>query len=282
MAILERRTKLQRVVFSIVFVIFLLYGLSLIFPFFWAFISSLKTNEEYFEVVWAWPRNWLFSNFGKAFTELVVGDTNLLGMFVNSLWLAFAGTAAAVIVSSMTAYVVAKYDFKFRNFLYADAIFTMIIPIVGNLSAMYKLVNTLNLNNPIGILALYAGGFGFNFIILHGYFRSVSWSYAAFLDGCSDFKAFLFIMIPQAKPALVSIAILAFIGNWNDYTTPFLYLEDTPTVALGLYQFHEIQQYRSDMPIFYAATLLSTIPVFILFAAFQNTIMENMVAGGLK
>jgi len=258
----------------------------MLFPFFWAVISSLKTTDEYMEKVFALPREWLFSNYIAAFSEFTVsgGQINLIGMLINSLWLTFAGTLVAVLVSTMTAYVIAKYEFRLRGFLYKVAIFTMIIPIVGSLPAMYRLVYTVGLNNPVGILTLYAGGFGFNFIIMHGYFRSVSMSYAeaGFVDGASDFKAFLLLMLPQARPAILAVSILSCIGIWNDYMTPLLYLKSAPTLALGLYQFQVVTQFRVNFPIYFCAVVLSIIPILAVFIVFQKTIMENTVAGGLK
>ncbi len=281
---LKARPKAEKIVLAVVFCVFFVYALSLIFPFVWAFLSSLKTDDEYYERVFALPRNWLFSNYIKAFDEFSIGGTNLTGMFVNSLWLTFAGTFVAVMVSSATAYVIAKYQFRGNSLIYKIAIFTMIIPIVGNLPSMYKLVLQLGLNNPIGILALYAGGFGFNFIILHGFYRSVSWSYAeaGFVDGASDLTVYFKIILPQAKASLIAISILSCIGIWNDYLTPFLYLKQTPTLALGIYQFEIVQEHRSNVPVYYSAILMSVLPIFTVFVAFQKTIMENTVAGGIK
>ena len=279
-----RRSKTEKIVLSVVFVFFLAYAITLIFPFAWAFLSSLKTDDEYFEKVFAWPKRWLFSNYVHAFSEFKIGKTTMIGMIGNSLWLTFAGTFVAIMVSSAMAYIIAKYPFRGTKLIYNTAIFTMIIPIVGNLPSMYKLVTSLNLNNPVGIMALYAGGFGFNFIILHGFYRSVSWSYAeaAFIDGASDWQVYWQVILPQANPALISIAILSCIGIWNDYYTPFLYLKDYPTLALGIYQFEIEMTYRSNVPIYYCAILLSTLPILIVFCVFQETIMENTVAGGLK
>ena len=281
----KRLTFVQKIVFTLVFIFFSLYAISIIFPFVWAFLGSLKTDDEYYEVVFAWPKEWLFSNYIKAFKEFKVGRTAMPGMIFNSLWLTFAGTLVAVMVSSATAYIIAKYPFWGTNIIYRIAIFTMIIPIVGNLPAMYKLVVVdLQLNNPVGIMALYAGGFGFNFIILHGFYRSVSWSYAeaGFVDGATDWTVYWRIILPQALPAIVSISILSCIGIWNDYMTPFLYLKNYPTLALGIYQFEIVQEYRSNIPVYYCAIIMSIVPILILFCCFQETIMENTVAGGLK
>lgn len=279
-----KRPRAERIVLTIMFCLFLFYAVTIIFPFVWTFLSSLKTDDEYYEKVFALPRQWLFSNYVSAFKEYKIGTTGLLGMIGNSLWLTFAGTFVGIMVSSATAYIIAKYPFWGNKPIYRIAIFTMVIPIVGNLPAMYKLVMQLNLNNPFGILALYAGGFGFNFIILHGFYRSVSWTYAeaGFIDGASDWTVYWRIIMPQAMPCIVSIAILSCIGNWNDYMTPFLYLNDYPTLALGIYQVEIIQEYKSNIPVYYCAIMLSVIPIFIVFVCFQDIIMENTVAGGLK
>jgi raffinose/stachyose/melibiose transport system permease protein/N-acetylglucosamine transport system permease protein len=268
-----------------VFIFFSLYAVSIIFPFVWAFIGSLKTDDEYYEKVFALPKEWLFSNYKRAFEEFEINKTKMMGMIGNSVWLTFSGTFVAVMVASATAYIIAKYPFWGTKIIYRIAIFTMIIPIVGNLPAMYKLVvSDLKINNPVGVLALYAGGFGFNFIILHGFYRSVSWSYAeaAFVDGATDWTVYWKIILPQALPAIVSISILSCIGIWNDYMTPFLYLKKYPTLALGIYQFDIIQQHQSNMPVYYCAIILSVMPILIVFCCFQNTIMENTVAGGIK
>lgn len=280
----KKRSLAENIVLPIVFVFFAIYAASIILPFVWTFLSSLKTDDEYYEAVLALPREWLFSNYAEAFRTFSVGGTSMIGMILNSLWLTFSGTFVAVMVSSATAYIIAKYPFWGTKAIYSVAIFTMIIPIVGNLPASYRLVMQLHLNNPIGILALYAGGFGFNFIILHGFYRSVSWSYAeaGFVDGASDLTVYFRIILPQALPAIVSISILSCIGIWNDYYTPFLYLKNSPTLALGIYQFDLIQTYRSNVPVYYCAIILSVIPILTVFVFFQNTIMENTVAGGLK
>lgn len=280
----RQKTTGERIIFTIVFVLFALYALSLVLPFIWAFISSLKTDDEFYETLFDLPRNWLFSNYARAFIEFKIGNTTMVGMIINSLWLTFSGTFVGVMVSSASAYILAKYPFKGSRTIYNIAIISMIIPIVGNLPAMYKLVTTLHLNTPITILALYTGGFGYNFIILNGAYRSISWQYAeaSMIDGAGHFRTYHKVMLPQAKPALLAMAILSCIGIWNDYYTPFLYLKDYPTLALGIYQFDIIQEQRSNMPIYFCAIILSIIPILVVYTIFQDTIMNNFVAGGLK
>ncbi|MGI6713891.1 MAG: carbohydrate ABC transporter permease [Bacilli bacterium] len=278
------KTTPERILFSVVFIIFCIYAISLILPFIWAFLSSLKTDDEFYESLFDLPRNWLFSNYAKAFSEFRIGNTTMIGMIINSLWLTFAGTFVSVMVSSATGYIFAKYPFKGSKLIYDIAIISMIIPIVGSLPATYKVVTTLHLNTPLTIIALYTGGFGYNFIILNSCYRSISWHYAeaSMIDGAGHFRTYLKVMLPQAKPAILAMAILSCIGIWNDYYTPFLYLKDYPTLALGIYQFDIIQEQRSNMPVYFCAIILSIIPVLIVYTIFQDTIMNNSVAGGLK
>lgn len=285
-----KKINAYRVVLAVVFIIFTIYAVTLIYPLIWAFINSLKTNREYFNNPFSLPAEWLFSNYITAFEEIAVRNSshaviNLFGMFFNSIWFTLGTSLLGVAVSTMTAYVVSKYDFKMKNFIYGLAVFIMIIPIVGNLPAQYKLYSQLGFRNSPLLLIAYAGGFGFNFIILYGYFKNVSWSYAeaAFVDGASNLRVFLSIMIPQAIPAITSLFIISAIGSWNDYMTPLLYLPDYPTLSSGLFRFKEIMNTSgSNFPVYFAGILLSVIPIMVLFAFFSETIMANTVAGGLK
>lgn len=182
------------------------------------------------------------------------------------------------------AYALSKYQFPGRSAIYATAIFVMIIPIVGSMPSFYILVNTLHITNSPFFLITAASGFGFNFIVMYGFFKNISWSYAeaGFIDGAGNWRVFLSIMIPQAKPAIVSLFIIACIGSWNDYMTPLVYLPDFPTLSTGLFLFKATSPTSNDEPVYFAGILVSMIPILILFVLFQETIMSNMVAGGLK
>lgn len=281
---IANKSKGEKVLYAIIFCIFFIYACTLIYPFIWAFFNSLKTNREYFKSPIALPKEWLFSNYAGAFEELEMGGQGLLSMLFNSLWLTFGGTFLSVMVSSMSAYVVAKYEFPGKSFIYSVAIVVMLIPIVGSLPASYKLIHQLGMADNISILLLYTGGFGFNFLILYGFFKNLSWNYAeaGFVDGASDFKVYTRIMLPQAKPPLLSLGIIAAIGVWNDYMTPLLYLKSYPTIASGIFRFQELMKYKSNYPLYFCAIIMATLPILIVFAVFQKTIMENTVAGGLK
>ena len=280
-----KRGKGERVFMWIMFALFTFYALSVILPFLWILMNSLKSNEEFFVDRNAFPVNWQFKNYGEAFTAINYNGTDLAGMFFNSIFLTVENSIAAVVFPLMAAYVVAKYPYKICKFLYGLALVVQVLPTIGALPVEYQLVYNLGLNdNLFFIWLLAAGAFTFNFLILYAGFRSISWTYAesAMIDGAGHYTVFFKIMLPQAKPFITAVFITTFISQWNNYTTPFLYLDKRPTLALGLYEFQQKQLYATNMPPLFAGIILSIIPIGVLFCAMQKTIMENTVAGGIK
>ena len=286
----SRRGKTEFILMAVVFVIFLIYALTLIYPFVWAFLNSLKSSPEFYDNSFALPKEWMFSNYADVFSKLVVSKSNplytanLVEMFFNSIWFTAGIAALGVITSTLVAYALTKYEFPGRNVVYAIAVFVMIIPIVGSMPAYYKLVYGIKIANSPLYLITATSGIGLNFIVMYGFFKNVSWSYAeaGFIDGASNWQVLLFIMIPQAKPAIFSLFIIAAINVWNDYLTPLLYLRDFPTLSTGLFVFKQSSGQQGSETMYFAGVLISLIPILALFLAFQETIMSNTVAGGLK
>ncbi len=284
------KSRFEKLILAIVCVFFFIYAVSLIYPFVWAFLNSLKTNKEYFDNSFSLPKDWLFSNYITVFSFLKVPKsnplyyTNLGAMFFNSVWFTVGTSFLGISSSTMVAYALAKYRFPGRQVIYGVSIFVMIIPIVGSMPAYYRLIHNLHIYNSPLYLVTATGGIGFNFIVMYGFFKNVAWSYAeaGFIDGASNWQVFLKIMMPQARPAFFSLFIIACVGVWNDYMTPLLYLPDYPTVPTGLFLFKQVSTQSNNEPLYFAGVLISMLPVLALFIAFQDVIMSNTVAGGLK
>ncbi|ABX81676.1 carbohydrate ABC transporter permease [Acholeplasma laidlawii] len=277
-----------KIILWVIFIIFSVYAFTLIFPFAWMFVNSFKTNQEFFTNVWALPQSFSFRNYTSVLgynMQTSAGTFNITHMFLLSVGITLAATVINTLLSTMAAYVIARYKFKGRNLLYSVALFTLIMPIVGTLPAQFRLMQNLGLYNSIfGILILYSGSFGFTFFIMHGYFKNISPTYAeaAFVDGASDFQVFLRIMLPMAKPIMISLAIIYGIGIWNDYITPSIYLKNYPTLAVGIRYLTQTMVSTGAYAEMFATMIISIVPILAIFIAFRNTIMENMVAGGLK
>lgn len=278
----------QKVILWIVFIIFGIYALTLLFPFIWMFINSFKTNKEFFENIWAFPKKPHFANYANVFgykMKTSAGEFNMMTMFLISVLITSLATIINTMLSTMAAYVIARYKFFGRGILYATALFTLIMPVVGTLPSQYRLMQNLKLYNTIiGILVLYSGSFGFTFFIMHGYFKNISNTYAeaAFIDGASDFQVFYKIFLPMSKPIMVAMAIIYSIGIWNDYITPSIYLKDYPTLAVGIRYLTQTMVSKGAYSEMFASMIVAVVPILVVFIIFRKTIMENTVAGGLK
>lgn len=281
----KRAHRVDRIVFTVTFFIFLIYSLSLVYPFIWCFFSSLKEVSEYFETPFGLPKEWLFSNYAEALSSLSVNDVSFISMTINSLWWAFGGTFISIFVLSLFSYTVAKYEFKGKNFIQSLNMALMLLPIMGSMPAAFRLYNQYGIIDTPLMLLTATGAFGSGFLILQSFFKNLSWSYAeaAYIDGAGDLQIWFQIMLPMSLPPIFAMALTTFIGRWNDYLTPIIYLEHFPTLSSGLYTYRLIAVERfGTYPVYFAGVLVAMLPIFMLYTAFHKTIMENMLGGGLK
>lgn len=277
-------SKRQKGIMWVFFGVFVLYSITLVFPFFWMFLSSLKTNVEFFQDIWALPDNWLFVNYLNALTENVKGYS-FLEMVGNSLILVFTCTIVSLICCSTASYVVAKYKFFGRNLVYSITLMLIIVPSISSLPATYKLITSMGLLNKFSALIIMStSGFGMHFLLLYSFFSSISWHYAeaAMIDGANDFQVFLRVMLPQAKPILIALCILKSIAIWNDYFSVYMYLPDKMTLAVGLKVYVDSMQSAANYPMLFTMMILSILPVLVVFSIFSKTIMQYTVSGGIK
>lgn len=268
-----------------VFAIFVIYGFTLLFPFLWMIVNSFRTSAEFDQNIFGWPTQL----YGKNFIEVIqteIDGQSIGNMFLMSLLITLLGTFINVFLSTIAAYCLSKFKFPGRNVIYAVAIFTMIVPIVGTLPAQVQMMDMLHLNGSngfLGVLFLYSGCFGFNFILLYGAFTSISDSYieAASIDGASRLKTFFRVVLPQVKGSVIACSVLQALALWNDYSTPYLFLpRGHTTLAVGLNMIQSEAQ--GNYPMLFASMLIAIIPVLILYLIFQKKIIESTNAGGLK
>lgn len=285
--ILCKRSLGDKILFSIVFVIFTVQCLTLFFPMIWMFISSLKTSDEYiFNNAFSLPAVLQWQNYVEAFTTLKVGKTNFAGMVFNSLWITGISTVLSIITPAMTGYVFSRYRFKGRDALYSIFIASMMIPLVGTTAASMKFFAEVIpiYNTPLFVVYSGINGFGASFLVFYGFFKSVSWSYAEAvqIDGGGPFTIFFKIMLPQAMPIIMTYAITNAISSWNGYQTVLMFLPKYPTVASGLFQYKSDLYKTGQYTVYYAGLFISMIPAITLFSIFSNRIMGSISIGGLK
>jgi len=277
----------EKITAVVSFILFIAIAVICIYPLFWAIINSMKDLEAYIASSTALPEKWQFVNYANVFTDMFkCKGVTYIGMLSNSLWIVVVRVLVNVAASAMLAYAVARFRFPGKEFLYVVVIFVNTIPIIGSGPAAYKLISFLGMvNNPLTIWISWASGFDFAFIVLYGYFKGVSPAYseAGYIDGAGEFKTFFSIILPQVIPCLVAIMITQAISVWNDYGTVMIYLRDMPNLAYGLYEFNKIAMYEENSrPVYFAAAVISCIPIIVLYTCSQNLILTNMTAGGLK
>ena len=286
--ILSKKSSTSEIVTAIIFLIlFIIIAIVCIYPLFWAFNNSLKTFDEYSENNFILTKSWDFYNYFKVFNgTFQYNGVTYLGMLYNSLWILVVRVFVNIASSLMLAYALARFEFPGQKFLFAVVIFANTIPIIGSGPATFKLLNSLKMvENPTTIWLSWAGGFDFAFIVLYGYFKGISPSYSesAYVEGAGELRVFFSIILPQVVPCIVAIMITQAIGVWNDYSTVIIYLRTMPNLAYGLYMFNTESIYISNSkPIYFAAAVISAVPVIILYACTQKLILTNMTAGGLK
>ncbi len=260
---------------------FMAFAISLIYPFVWMFINSLKSNQQFFQDIWSLPTEWHWNNYLSAWSSANIGK-----YFFNSVWMTAVGTFTSVMCASMPAYIAAKYKFRGSSLIYALAIIGFLIPTIGTFGPWYLLMQDLGLFNPLGVMLGYTSGIGFNMIILYSFFKGISWEYAeaAFMDGAGHFRVFISIMLPLARGGVVTVCIFAVIGIWNDYFQPFILLQDSSqyTIAVGLANLVEVQKYSANYTVLFAAMWIAVLPILVAYLFLQEKLISGFAMGGIK
>lgn len=278
------KTKSEKVTLWIFFVVFTLYSLTLLFPFAWLFMNSLKTHQEFFAQVWALPQDWLFSNYAAALGRTVSGY-NFLQIIFNTLILTVALTFVGVLFPVLAGYACSKYRFRFRSVCMVFALIIIAVPTVGGTAAAYRLFNVLHIYDTyFALILMGSAGFGFSFMLMLATFDNISWTYAeaGFIDGASDLRVMVQIMIPMSWPTIMTLTVLSVIGTWNDYFNVYMFAPSMPTIGVGIKQLYDnLGGVDASYPQLFALMIISIIPAVILYALFQKPIAASM-GGGIK
>jgi ABC-type glycerol-3-phosphate transport system permease component len=257
-----------------------------VFPFFWAISSSLKTIGE----INTFPPPLLpavpqWENFASVF------ERQPYGLWVkNSLFVVVLSTVGALLSSSVVAYSFARFRYRGRDTLFLITLGTLMLPVQVTLIPQFILFHELGWVNtlaPLWVPAWFGGG-GFSIFLLRQFFMTLprDLDEAATADGANPFQVYWSILLPLCKPALSALAILWFIGGWNDFIGPVVYLNtpDQFTVAIGLSAFQKIPGGGGQLleHILMAASVMAIIPPVAIFLAAQRYFVQGVVLTGIK
>lgn len=272
------------VLFAIVFLIFVIYAIMLFYPLIWGLLSSFKSVKDYNNSPFSFPSVWHFENYIEAIKTISDDGMSFTQMLWNSVWFAVGSAIIHMEFTSAYAYVLNKYNFRGRKFLYGLCLFMMAVPIGASFVSTYRLMHNLHLTNSYLILLTSINVYGMKLILCYSYYNNISNAYveAAQIDGANFYTIYFKAMRPQATPILLTLMVLEFIEKWNDYMGPLLYLSKMPTLATGLYRYQSIVEWSGNYPVLFAGIFICTLPLFIIFIFFSNKLMDNISVGGLK
>mgnify|MGYP002350012224 FL=1 len=250
------------------------------FPFVWMIMTSLKSNQEMIRSNF-FPTEIHMENYKKALTVMPFGRYT-----INTLIITGINMIGTVLSSSLVAYAFARLRFKGRDIWFVVMLATMMLP--GQVTQiplfiLYKKLGWLNTYLPL-VAGSFFGGGAFNIFLLRQFFKTLpnELAEAARIDGCSEIKIFGSVMMPLCKPALATIAIFTFMGSWNDFFSPLIYLTDPKlyTIALGLRAFQGYSGVQWNLLM--AASITTAIPTLVLFFCFQNYFVQGITLTGVK
>jgi N-acetylglucosamine transport system permease protein len=252
-------------------------------PLLWAVLTSFKSDREIFTSPWSPPTEWHFENFVRAWTTANIGR-----YFINSAIVVCAAVVLVMLLGAMVAYVLARYEFPGRNAIYYTFVAGMTFPIFLALVPLFFVVQNLGmLGTYHGLILVYtAYALPFTVFFLTSFFRTLPSALveAAMLDGCSHSGAFFRIMLPLARPGMISVGILNFLGLWNQFLLPLVLMPDQERYVLsqGLAVLAANQGYRSDWSALFAGLVIALLPVLAVYIAFQRRIQDGLAVGALK
>lgn len=277
----------------VMLVILALYTVSLFVPLLWAMLSAFKNQSDFRVNVIGLPKQWVW-NFSYVFKKFTVSVQTAEGekivgmgmMYVNSLLYSLGCAFFNTLVPCVTAYMCARFPYKFSKVVHTTVIVAMILPIVGALPAEIQMAKALFLYDHIwGLWVMKANFLGMYFLVFYGMFKSLPMAYteAAKIDGAGNLSILLRIVMPLVRNTFFTVMIINFIGFWNDYQTPLIYIPSHPTVALGMYHMATTTiNTLSTIPMRMAGAMLMLIPILAVFLLTHKRLLGNLTMGGIK
>ncbi|MFC8921817.1 carbohydrate ABC transporter permease [Cellulosimicrobium sp. NPDC057127] len=253
---------------------------AILLPFFWMVVSSLKTNNQVFTVPIQWfPDPVVWQNYVDIWER-----SDMTTWLKNTLILSVTVTVLQVVTGSFAAYGFSKMRFRGRDALFLLYIGTIAVPWQSYMIPQFIMLSEAGLSNTLWAIIALQTFSAFGVFLMKQFFETIpeELSEAARLDGLSEYGIWRRIMMPLSVPAIASLTLLMFVNTWNDYLGPLIYLRspDLWTVQLGLKSF--IGQYNAEHALIMTGSVLSVLPIAIIFLLGQRYFVEGVASTGLK
>jgi len=271
-----------------IYLILLGYTVVVVYPMVWLLYSSLKRDKDVFLEPFKLPpaHDLQLGNFPRAWTDGRFGQ-----YFGNSVVITVATVVAVLILSAIAAYALSRFHFRGARPLFFYFLGGLMIPLQLAIVPLFFQMKSFHLLDSLtGLLMVYvAFGMPFSVFILTGFFKSLPSELheSALMDGASEVKAFWSIMLPLARPGLITVAIFSFLSTWNEFFLAFMFLsgkasETIRTLPLGLANITIVSQYRSDWGEAFAALVMVMMPTLLLYGFLQKHLTKGITMGALK
>ena len=283
----------DKIVKVFIYLALFLLAISIIVPVAWVFMASVKENSEFYGNPWTLPQGLYFQNFADAFTKASMGSYMINSVIVTALALALL-----LVIALPAAYTLARYKFmgsKLLNILFMGGLFInvnyIVVPIFLMLVDADKALKTwigsgFFLNNLFITALVYAStALPFTIYLLSGFFVTIPKDYeeAAFVDGSGYFRTMVTIMMPMAKPSIITVILFNFLAFWNEYIISMTLLtKESKTLPVGLMQLMQAQKAAANYGQLYAGLVIVMLPTLILYMLVQKKLTQGMTLGGLK
>jgi len=264
-------------------VLLALWALVIILPLIWVVYTSLKTNQEFFMGAWQLPKTIQWDNYYRAWSQLGIGQS-----FFNTIILVTGAMLLNTFLVGLGCYTLARFDFKGRDVIYWYIIGSYFITGLNTMVTGYILMRQLGLlNSLIGLIINYgATPIVFNTLILTAFMKGQpkELDEAAYIDGASYWQTFWYVGVPLARPALLTVNVFNFMGYYNNFMKPLLYIRDPEKypLSVAIYSMSQAMTYKADWVTLFAGFVIMMIPTIIIYGVFQNYITQNLTIGSLK
>ena len=264
----------------LLYVALIALALVTLIPFVWMLSASLKLDRE----VFSYPIRWVPEVFHWENYSLIWSKVPLLTYFKNTAFIAIVVTFIQTLTSSFAAYAFAKLQFRGRNTLFICYVATIAVPWQTYMLPQFILMRSLGLYDTLWAIVVLQSFSAFGVFLMRQFYQGIPTELceAARIDGLSEYGIWAQIMLPLSKAAIATLVIFTFVGTWNDYMGPMIYLtrDVNKTVQVGLRRF--IQENSSDYHLIMAVSVCSLLPVSVVFLALQKYFIQGIATTGLK
>ncbi|MEV6953389.1 carbohydrate ABC transporter permease [Streptomyces sp. NPDC051183] len=263
------------------------WGILIVLPLIWLVLGSFKTDAQIGGSALSWPSHWEFDAFGRAWSK-GIGD-----YFANTVIVMAFSVPLTMLLGSMAAYVLARYPFTGNRLIYYFFVSGAMFPVFLALVPLFFMVKRLDmLNSYQGLILVYvAYSMPFTVFFMHSFFRTLPTAVheAAVIDGASHTRIFFQVMLPMAKPGLISVGIFNMLGQWNQYILPSVLMQpqtgsdpERYMLTQGLIQLQYQMGYETDLPVLFAGVTIAMIPMLVVYLSFQRQIQAGLTSATLK